>query len=104
MPRANWRAVAPTTDRIISPSRRWTWKSSGRARVSVSAMRNYRGLFLHLQRQRVELVAPASREPGGDRHRLLDRQLREQRLQHLAGIEPRIRFHRPPLDHEHEFA
>src|SRR5438128_8378603 len=102
MARANCRAVAATTDTMSSPSRRCACQSSGRVRVSVSAIGC--GLSLKLESERIEGVTARAGDLRRQRHGLLQRQLREERLENRARIGACACLHRASLDHQRELA
>src|SRR5437660_2175018 len=84
MARAKRRAVSASTDAIAGPSRRCTWKSSGR----LSVMRSIAAILLcPLQRLAVEL---AFRQPGEARRQLrrfAGRERLEQHVEHAFGVQ-----------------
>src|SRR5207248_445279 len=81
--RAKRRAVWASTDAIAGPSRRCTWKSSGRLRV----MRSIAAILLgSLERLAVKRIFRQASDACGKLRRFARRERFEQDLEHALGV------------------
>src|SRR5438067_311177 len=102
MARANWRAVSASTLAMAGPSRRCTWKSSGRRSVRRSI--GLRILLCSLQRPFIELAFRLAGDARRELRCLARRQAAKQHVQYALGIDRGRGSLFARCEHQHELA